>query len=165
MRGSALLLHSMGDGKGNVFRRRREEGDSNLIRGKYYKSSAAFARTRSQYCFSLALNAFISLTGVPRALVITQDLGIVWSHPQLSAPVNSTSGFYCLLFICSVFSEGFLRMPPSQLLTKGSAFGCPPVPEQPHACLEGSLMVSAYLCPLEFSVQECAELKAVELTP
>lgn len=125
MRGSALVLHSMGDGKGNVFRRRREEGDSNLTRGKYYKSSAAFARTRSQYCFSLALNAFISLTGVPRALVITQDLGIVWSHPQLSAPVNSTSGFYCLLFICSVFSEGFLYMPPSQLLTKGFAFGCP----------------------------------------
>lgn len=64
------------------------------------------------------------LTRVPRALIITQDLGIVWSHPQLSAPINSTNGFYCFLFICSVFSEGFLHMPPSQLLTKGSVFGC-----------------------------------------
>lgn len=60
VRGSAIVLHSVGDGKGNVFRRRREEGDSNLIGGKYYKSSAAFARTGSQCCFSLALNAFVT---------------------------------------------------------------------------------------------------------
>lgn len=123
----ARELHSLGDEKGNVFRRRREEWDLNLIGGKYCKSSITFARTRSWFRFSLALNVFITLTWVPRPLVITQDLGIVWSHPQLSTCINSSNSFYCLLIPCRTFSEGFLCVPSSQFLTflRASSLGAP----------------------------------------
>lgn len=118
---------SLGDEKGNVFRRRREEWDLNLIGGKYCKSSTTFARTRSWFRFSLALNVFITLTRVPRPLVITQDLGIVWCHPQLSTCINSSNSFYCLLIPCRTFSEGFLCVPSSQFLTflRASSLGAP----------------------------------------
>lgn len=81
----ARELHSVGDKKGKVFRRSQEEWDLNLIGGKYYKSSITFASIRSWFCFSLALNVFITLTRVLRPL-LTQDVAIIWSHPQPSTP-------------------------------------------------------------------------------